>query len=729
MSQITDIIKQARSGDISTEKLADLLQDYYDKESSRRSFGLVYESHLPEIFEIPHHAICKGDTVSIRSQRGTHAPTNTDTWTVEKTYRDGEELKVDITHTENHNDTQHGVLADRLIKIVSQEDVIYPGLEYDGEVIGDEDNDTFHSVICSENYDTLRMLNSTDLIGKVDCIYIDPPYNTGNKDWIYNNDYIDGSDEFRSSAFMNFLSRRLEEAKTLLNPKNSVMIVTIDEKEYLNVGMLLRQVFGSEKVQMVTSVINPGGVMREKEFARVEEYIYIVSFGDARPIKLTTDMLFGTEEDTTQPSRKVDWVSLRRTGKNWERRYSPGCFYPIYIDEETHTIHSVGQPLENGVDHAQDIPGCRTLLPYNAKGEQSRWQLSRDSLLELLQGGFVKTKYTPTKDAYSVTYLSSGQRQQINDGSITITGKDHDGSLIVEYAQSKIVFPRSVWNMSSHNATTQGTKLINAFHGEARFDFPKSLYAVEDVLRFFVKNKPDATIIDFFGGSGTTAHAVMRLNEQDGGHRKSITITNNEVSLQNNKKFSKDGLQSGDPEWESHGVYEYATKPRLTAAIMGKTASSGYIEDVQGYYKYNDFQDTYTVGNSIPNDKSKKFKDGLKQNIRFFKLKYLNYRDIFLDNADEQLYPLVWLEQGQHGDIPGRIKKYEIFDNYMIVKKLSKFDDALEELENSGSSITTMYVHCDEHTAAQLQDKVDDHVEIIPLWDLYVQRMKTKTQK
>ena len=159
-------------------------------------------------------------------------------------------------------------------------------------------------------------------------------------------------------------------------------------------------------------------------------------------------------------------------------------------------------------------------------------------------------------------------------------------------------------------------------------------------------DKPHATILDFFGGSGTTAHAVMHLNEQDGGKRKSITVTNNEIGVQRSKQLSKKGFQSGDPEWEKYGVYEYATKPRITAAITGKTAASGYTEDVKGYYKYNDFQDEYAIGDPIPKNKARQFKDGLKQNVKFFKLNYVAYDDIFLNLEDDVLYPLVWLEQG-----------------------------------------------------------------------------------
>src|SRR5699024_3615563 len=115
--------------------------------------------------------------------------------------------------------------------------------------------------------------------------------------------------------------------------------------------------------------------------------------------------------------------------------------------------------------------------------------------------------------------------------------------------------------------------------------FPKSLYAVEDTIRFFVKDKPDATVLDFFSGSGTTAHAVMRLNKQDGGRRRSISVTNNEVSSEEQVKLRKQGLRAGDPEWERWGICDYVTKPRVEAAITGRTPAG---DPIKGDYRFTD---------------------------------------------------------------------------------------------------------------------------------------------
>src|SRR5207249_881521 len=111
------------------------------------------------------------------------------------------------------------------------------------------------------------------------------------------------------------------------------------------------------------------------------------------------------------------------------------------------------------------------------------------------------------------------------------------------------------------------------------------LYAIEDSLRFFVANKPNAVILDFFSGSGTTAHAVMRLNKQDGGRRQSISITNNEVAADEHKALLEKGLRPGDPKWELWGICDYVTKPRIESAITGKTPDG---KDIAGDYKFTD---------------------------------------------------------------------------------------------------------------------------------------------
>ena len=724
MSQLTDIIKMAEQGGDSTQ-LVGLLKELKSKEAARKKFGLVYDHHLPEVFEVNEHNIKKGDIVAIRSARGEFEPNGHKRHVVEKVYEKDSARVADLFSPEDDENVSE-VELDSLIKTVAQNEVVYPGLVADGEVIGDEDSASYHSVVCAENYDALRMLGGTDMVGKIDCIYIDPPYNTGSKDWIYNNDYVDGSDEFRSSAFMNFLERRLQEAKTLLNPEDSVLILTIDEKEYLNVGMLLRQVFTGARIDMVSSVINPRGVTRDGAFYRTNEYIYIVQNGESSVKKSPLGNGWRTTEKTS--SNEIHWQSLRRPGKTKEssRESSPGCFYPIFINPENLSIHSVGDslPIEESKEYIDPPEGTIAIWPIRSDGGEGRFQVTPDNLRNLISQGFVRINSTTAGGVY---YLKRGEREKVYSGRYKITGRrKNDNSIEVEVVGKNKFIPSSQWNLPSHNSGENGSSIASAFHGEKRFDYPKSLYAVEDVIRFFVADKPHATILDFFGGSGTTAHAVMHLNEQDGGKRKSITVTNNEIGVQRSKKLSKQGYQSGDPEWEKYGVYEYATKPRITAAITGKTASSGYTKDVKGYYKYNDFQDEYAIGDPIPKDKARQFKDGLKQNVKFFKLNYLSYRDIFLDMVDDSLYPLLWLEQGQTGDIPQDVDKYFISDTYAVVRKLSKFDKALKEC---GDNVKTVYVHTDKDTAAQLQKNCGQSVDVVPVWDLYIKKMKSKTIK
>ena len=117
--------------------------------------------------------------------------------------------------------------------------------------------------------------------GKVDAIYIDPPYNTGAKDWKYNNDYVEGDDLYRHSKWLAMMERRLLLAKELLNPADSVLIVTIDEKEYLRLGLLLEQIFTDARIQMVSITINPKGTSRPRQFSRVDEFMFFVLFGSA----------------------------------------------------------------------------------------------------------------------------------------------------------------------------------------------------------------------------------------------------------------------------------------------------------------------------------------------------------------------------------------------------------------------------------------------------------------
>ena len=197
------------------------------------------------------------------------------------------------------------------------------------------------------------------------------------------------------------------------------------------------------------------------------------------------------------------------------------------------------------------------------------------------------------------------------------------------------VTPKRIWHLSSHNAETGGTNIVSALVPGRRFPYPKSLYAVEDTLRFVVGGKLDAVVLDFFGGSGTTAHAVMRLNRQDEGARQSILVTNNEVSEREAARLAADGFSPGDPAWEGIGIFEHITKPRVEAAVTGMTHRGTPVRR-----RYNHV-DEFPMA------------EGFEENVEFFELTYQDAAVVELDRAFEAVAPLLWLRAGGQGSVIG----------------------------------------------------------------------------
>ena len=189
--------------------------------------------------------------------------------------------------------------------------------------------------------------------------------------------------------------------------------------------------------------------------------------------------------------------------------------------------------------------------------------------------------------------------------------------------------PKPQGTAKSHSATDHGTSLLRLFIPGRKFPFLKSLYAVEDTLRFFIANKPNAVVVDFFAGSGTTAHAVMRLNRQDGGRRRSISITNNEVSDDEQRELRSAGLRPGDPEWEARGICDYITKPRIAAALTGKTPEG---DPIKGDYKFTD---------EFP------MAQGFEENVEFFTLTYESPLRVESNREFAKIAPLLWFVQVQ----------------------------------------------------------------------------------
>ena len=558
---------------------------------------------------------------------------------------------------------------------------IYPYLQKIDQVEHAPDDSLWHTLIESDNYYALQLLAYL-YPGMVDCIYIDPPYNTGARDWKYNNDYVDSSDQYRHSKWLSMMKRRLKLAKKLLNPRDSVLIVTIDEKEYLHLGCLLEEMFPEARMQMVSSVINPAGVSRGGEFARTDEYLFFVMIGKSNPTRIALSNewrgnIKGGYKD------KLRWNGLQRSGTSVLRSDRPRMFYPIYLNKTGEKIVDIGYDIPLGIDRRtiQCPEEMVQLWPIFPDGKEGRWRLGRDSLIELIKKHYVKIGKFRGEDT-SLSYLAKGEQQKVENGEFPIIGYAPDGSLIVDESLYEAKFiPGTQWWISTHDATQQGTKQLNAIIGN-RFSFPKSLYAVHDAIRFFVANKPNALIVDFFAGSGTTLHAVNLLNAEDGGHRRCIMVTNNEVSEQEAKTLTKQGYKPGDDEWERLGIARYVNWPRTVCSIEGHDVNG---QPLKGEYLGTDHR---------------QMKDGFEANCIFFKLDFLDKTQVALGRQFRELLPLLWMKAGSIGpcpalesdDIPQMMVLPE--NGFAVLTDEKAFSQFVEQV-NSKDSIRMVYLVVD----------------------------------
>jgi len=246
-------------------------------------------------------------------------------------------------------------------------------------------------------------------------------------------------------------------------------------------------------------------------------------------------------------------------------------YYPIYVDPLSKTIVEVGEPLPAECDRGQEIAGLKQVLPIRSNGSLGCWQVGPNELKKRKEQGRVRLG-RETSYGYVINYLPDGAYNDVISGNFKIEGRAPDGSLIAYKDSadddSSRIAPTQ-WKIALHNASEYGSTLLSTLLPRRKFPFPKSLYAVHDTIRFFVANKPNALIVDFFAGSGTTLHAVNLLNAEDGGYRRCIMVTNNEVSEEEARALAAQGLQQGDEDWEALGIARYVNWPRTKCSILG----------------------------------------------------------------------------------------------------------------------------------------------------------------
>lgn len=351
------------------------------------------------------------------------------------------------------------------------------------------DSEPTNIIIEGDNYHALSVLNYTHA-GKIDVIYIDPPYNTGNASWRYNNKIIDSEDSFRHSKFISFLDKRLRLAKNLLS-ENGIIAVAIDDYEVHTVRFLLDEIFG-EKARLGTIVVvhNPRGRNDDKYFATMHEYTLFYSPGPSPTIHKfdRTQEELDKEFPYSDEISSYGLVSFMRTGNNSDRQTRPNMYFPLYIGP-------------NNEISVEKIEGWDEVFPINPKGREKTWRWYKKTVAERTHDILVK------RTAKGIT-LYKKRRPEI------VGGKK----------------PKTVWYDSRYDASSHGINLIEKILNKKNvFPYPKSFYAMVDILS--ITTNKDSIVLDFFAGSGTTGHAVMELNKQDGGHRQFILCTNNENNI------------------------------------------------------------------------------------------------------------------------------------------------------------------------------------------------------
>lgn len=704
MAKIDDLLD-----DIPDPRLRSELRQAVNELRSARTFGLVFEDHIPEEVALPGLPVRTGSIVQNRTR-----PDGATKYEVIEV--DGDEAQV--RPVGNGDESTTAPVRDLMV-VRRFGEPIYPGLTQVGEVRRGPNDKPAHAVINAENFHALQMLTYTHA-GKIDVIYADPPYNTGDKSWKYNNRFVDVNDQWRHSKWLSMMEKRLRLARVLLKP-DGVLIVTIDEHEVHHLGLLLEQLFPDAYRQMVTIVITARGVAKQG-LARVEEYALFAYTGNASASLIESDLLTDRKSGPKNP-----WASLLRRGTGATAKDRPGMVYPILVDPDRRVILGAGRTLteriEDGELQRSEIQtwmppqSPEQAWPVRSDGSLGRWQVSPSTLQDLLDKGYVKLgRFDEARPSWAVNYLKSGPQREIDEGGLVITGRDPtDGSVILQQGAGRgLSRPKTVWRRTAHDAGTYGSSLLRSFLGDRVFDFPKSLYSVRDTLATVVRERPHAVVLDFFAGSGTTLHAIALLNAKDGGDRRCMLVTNSDLSDDADATARAAGRLPGDAEYEALGIFEAVTRPRCEAAVTGNRPDGS---PVPGQY-LSDYLDRPHAA-------------GLDENVSFFRLDYLDPDVVSVGRQYSAIAPLLWLAAGsvgrwadREGDEPWSVPESS---NYAVLFDEDRFADFRALVEGSERIGHVWLVTNSSQSFAEMRAQLPDGLEVQMLYRDYLSNFRLNT--
>ena len=407
-------------------------------------------------------------------------------------------------------------------------------------ILSDDAEAPNHILIEGDNLEALTALSYTHA-GKIDVIYIDPPYNTGNKDFIYNDSFVDKEDGYRHSKWLSFMNKRLKIAKNLLADKG-VIFISIDDNEQAPLKLLCDEIFGERNFVAKFDWRKKTGANDAKDIAVITESILMYS--NSKVLAVEREIWNRDEGSRNMKRFKFSDEFVETRGK-------------YYLD----TLDRGGLQYSDSMNYGIEAPDGGMIYP-NGRSEFVNdgwiWKWGKDKVKWGLENKFLE---------FVKSKKSSGSKYTIKYK--VYENVDNEGNI-----RKKV--GRAFTNFILEPINQQGNSELMALFGEVPFSNPKPLGLLQYLLNTIVIK--DVTILDFFAGSGTTLHATMQLNAEDGGHRQCILVTNNE-----------------------NGICENVTYERNRRVILGYTTPKG--EKVPGLTRNNL---RYYKTKFVPRDKSPK---------------------------------------------------------------------------------------------------------------------------
>ncbi len=517
------------------------------------------------------------------------------------------------------------------------------------------DDSDYNLLIEGDNYHALTVLNYTHK-EKIDVIYIDPPYNTGNKDFIYNDSYVDKEDGYRHSKWLNFMEKRLNLAKNLLN-ENGVIFISIDDNEQANLKLICDKIFGeNNKIGILPTIMNLKGNQDEFGFAGTHEYTFVYAKdknnATINEFQIEDDALKGWQEDEIGFYKKG--ATLKRTGNDAPRARRPYGYFPILVKKDTFQVCSILK------EEYEKIYDCQNNAFDDIFVEQLKLKYENEFF-------FILPEIDRTKVSWRWQY-----RKVKNESNEIIVTNGRDGITLYKKQRPEIgdlptKKPKSLLYKAVYSSGN-GTNRLKLLFGEKKFNNPKPVELIKDLI--FLGGDKNITILDFTAGSGTTADAIIQLNKEDSGKRKFILCTNNE-----------------------NQICTEVCYPRIEKVINGynKNGNGEFIDGLGGnlqYYKTD----------LIPVEKIDKIKDSKRQELTSKAGEMIAIKENCFNQVELNNY-------------------YQIFENNTKNKQaviyfredLSKFDELINKI---GNIKTTLYIFSYGRIDKKIYNYLNDNIAI-----------------